>query len=224
MKSTVRSSNAAESIAPRGWKSRWNANRSKRLAKSQRKKERITRLSKPITTERIRTFLNHLVAVSFGAGEECWLYAGCGKATTLSGDISLPANGYAQVKFNGETVGPHQFALAASEGIPLIELAGFDVHHSSELGRCLGYRCCNPEHLEKRESRPHRGTRGAAGSRNPRHVRLVREVLGVHPAQRRPEEYRPVTGAGSKRRFFAGMPFLIRLGDLVKIEDEGLPA
>jgi hypothetical protein len=181
-------------------------------ARIQRTTQRLSKLSAPITPERIATFVRHLVAVSFGAGEECWLYVGCGKGTTLPEDLSFKADLYAQMKFNGETVGPHQFALAASQRITLADLAGFDTHHASEFGRCLGYRCVNPDHLEQIPSKVHAGSGGKRGTVAPRHTKMVREVLSVPTTERRPVEQQTLTGAGSRRRFLAGIPFLIRGG------------
>lgn len=187
--------------------------RSKAKAEVVRSAQRKERLSAPISAERIMLFLEKLIAVPVG-GEECWLYVGCRPGTTLS----FKATGYANLKFNGETVGPHQFALAASDGITLADLDGWDVHHASDLGRCIGYRCVNPCHLERRRPVLHRGTRGEAGTLHPRHNRLFRQIVEVAPRERKPAEYRTITGAGSRQRVFAGLPFLIKLGDVVSVE------
>lgn len=111
-----------------------------------------------------------------------------------------------------------KFAMAASEGVSIADLDGWDVHHDSELGRCIGYRCCNPDHLEKRRPQLHRGTRGEPGSLHPRHNRLFKQIVQVSPRMRKPVEFRTVTGAGSRHRFFAGIPFLIKLGEVVAVE------
>jgi hypothetical protein len=182
----------------------------------------MQRLSAPITPERISTFVRHLLAVSFGAESECWFYVGCGKGTTLPDDLAIKMTSYANLKFNRETVGPHQFALCASEGITLAELVGFDVHHAAEFGRCIGYRCCNPEHLNKVPTTLHR--RRPAGDEEliHRQIKVVREVLGVPANARRPAEHLSLSGAGTRRRFLGGIPFLIRGGDLQDIlEDAG---
>jgi hypothetical protein len=197
----------------RGWKSGYAANRPKRLRKALRK----TRLSALITPERIATFVAHLLAVSIGEGSECWFYVGCGKGTTLPTDVNIRTTTYANVKFNRETVGPHQFALAASEGITLSELAGFDVHHAAEFGRCIGYRCCNPDHLEKLPRKDHDGTQGDKGSLVRFQIKAVKEIIGVPESRRRPDEFLRVTGAGVRRRFLAGQPFLIRGGVLENV-------
>jgi hypothetical protein len=77
--------------------------------------------------------------------------------------------------------------------------------------------------LEKRESRPHKGTRGKAGSLNPYHTKLVKEIIDVSPGQRRPAEYLPLSGAGSRQRFLGGVPFLIKLGVVEGIEEPEEP-
>jgi hypothetical protein len=81
----------------------------------------MQRLAAPIMPERIATFVKHLVAVSFGAESECWFYVGCGKGTTLPDDLAIKMTSYANLKFNRETVGPHQFAYCVAEGITLVE-------------------------------------------------------------------------------------------------------
>ena len=177
---------------------------------------RVDRLSAPITPERIAAFVKHLVAVSFGAESECWFYAGCRKGTTLI----IPTNHYGNVKFNGENVGPHQFAFCAAEGITLVELAGFDVHHAAEFGRCIGYRCCNPDHLDKVPTRLHRQSRGNADTLVRFQTKVIREVLGVPSNARRPAEHLTLTGAGTRRRFLGGVPFLIEGGVLEDVSED----
>jgi hypothetical protein len=185
-----------------------------------RRELRRTRLSVPITPERIAIFVKHLVAVSFGADSECWFYVGCGKGTTLPESLSIGTTAYGNVKFNRESVGPHVFALCASEGIKITELAGFDVHHAAQFGRCVGYRCVNPDHLEKVPTKVHRGTQGGKDSLIRFQTKVVREVLDVPSNVRRPAEHLTLTGAGSRRRFLAGQPFLIRGGVLVDVLED----
>lgn len=195
----------------RGWKARYQDNRAKRVRRALRKQ----RLSAPITPERIAVFTRHLIAVSFGAESECWFYVGCGKGTTFPDDLKIRTTSYANIKFNKETVGPHQFALCTAEGITLAELAGFDVHHSTDLGRCLGYHCCNPDHLERVPRKEHEGTQGDKSSLVRYQSKTVAEVMSLPHNERRPVEYLTLTGAGSRRRTLAGQPFLIRGGVVV---------
>jgi hypothetical protein len=199
-------------------KSRWGR------SEKARHETLMQRLSAPITPDRIATFVKHLVAVSFGAESECWFYVGCGKGTTLPDDLAIKMTSYANLKFNRETVGPHQFAYCASEGITLVELAGFDVHHAAEFGRCIGYRCCNPEHLNKVPTPLHRRRPAGNEELTRRQIKIVREVLGVPANARRPVEHLSLSGAGVRRRFLGGLPFLIRGGDLQDIlEDAAEP-
>jgi len=199
-------------------KSRWGK------SEKARHETRMQRLSAPITPDRIATFVKHLVAVSFGAESECWFYVGCGKGTTLPDDLAIKMTSYANLKFNRETVGPHQFALCVAEGITLVELAGFDVHHAAEFGRCIGYRCCNPEHLNKVPTPLHRRRPAGNEELTRRQIKIVREVLGVPANARRPAEHLSLSGAGTRRRFLGGLPFLIRGGDLQDIlEDAAEP-
>jgi hypothetical protein len=187
----------------------------------------MQRLAASITPDRIATFVKHLVAVSFGAESECWFYVGCRKGTTLPVDLKISMASYANLKFNRETVGPHQFALCASEGITLVELAGFDVHHAAEFGRCVGYRCCNPDHLERVPKPKHRGSQGNKGSLIRFQTKVVKEVIGVPANARRPAEHLTLTGSGSRRRFLGGIPFLIRGGvmeGILENEPEPIPA
>jgi hypothetical protein len=144
---------------------------------------------------------------------------GCGKGTTLPEELKIRTTTYANVKVNGETVGPHQFALAVSEGITLAELGGFDVHHAAEIGRCIGYRCCNPDHLERVPRKDHDGTQGDKSSLIRYQTKTVREITGVPENRRRPVEHLTLTGAGSRRRYLAGQPFLIRGGVLDGIQE-----
>jgi hypothetical protein len=154
----------------------------------------------------------HLLAVSFGADSECWLYVGFGNGTTLPEELAIKTNGYANRKFNGETVGAYQFALCASKGITLAELAGFHVHHAAERGRCIGYRCCNPDHLHKEPIRLHQGTQGDKNTLVRFQTKLVREVLGVPQGLRRPVEYQIGTGTDAKARCLGSVHFLIHGG------------
>ena len=176
-------------------------------------------LAAPITPERIASFVKHLVAVSFGVESECWLYVGCSKDTTLI----IPTNKYGNVKFNGENVGPHQFAFCAANGMTLSELKGYDVHHAAEFGRCIGYRCCNPEHLELVPTTIHR--RRPVGNEELAHrqSKVVREVLGVPTSARRPLEHLTLTGTGARRRDLGGLPFLIQGGVVEEVLEDVSP-
>ncbi len=187
-------------------KSRWGK------SEKARHQLRRKRLAATITPDRIATFVKHLVAVSFGAESECWFYVGYRKDTTLSETLTIKMDTYANIKFNRETVGPHQFALCASEGITLADLKGFDVHHAAEFGRCIGYRCCNPEHLNKVPTTLHRRRPVGDEELIRRQVKVVKEVLGVPSNARRPAEHLTLGGAGTRRRFLGGQPFLIRGG------------
>jgi len=180
-----------------------------------RRVQRITHLCKPITADRIITFTQHLVAVSVGTGSECWFY-GCTDGTTFS----VPTNHYGNVKFNGENVGPHQFAYCVAAGITLAELDGYHVHHAAEFGRCLGYRCCNPDHLDMVPARKHYGTQGTKDSLVPVHTKIIREVLGVPTRERHPVELLNVAGAGFKQRCLGGIPFRIRTAALVDVLED----
>jgi hypothetical protein len=135
--------------------------------------------------------------------------------------MRFKTNAYASVKHNGEVLGAHQFAYAASEGILPSELIG-DVHHLSRM--CIGYRCCNPNHLELRDHREH-----ARNSKNEIAEALSRVsrwqgdmvqtiILDTPPRDKRPVEFKPVTGAGSLQRYFGGLPFLIRRGEIGAVE------
>jgi hypothetical protein len=39
-------------------------------------------------------------------------------------------------------------------------------------------------------------------------------ILDTPPRDKRPVEFKPVTGAGSLQRYFGGLPFLIRRGEI----------
>jgi hypothetical protein len=173
---------------------------------------RVKRLSAPITPADIVRFVKHLVAVSFGVDSECWLYSSLGEGKILPGDLMIKTNGYANCKFNGETVGAHQFAFCASKGITLAELAGFHVHHAAKRGSCIGYRCCNPDHLDKVKQKLHWGTQGDRGTLVRSQTKLVREVLAVPQTLRRPVAYRFGTGAEARSRSLGDVPFLIKGG------------
>lgn len=193
----------------------------KLLAKEKRTLVRMQNLSHPITTDDITSFVKCLVAVPFDEGGECWLYVGCRQATTEG--LRFKLGSYANRKFHKETVGPHQFAYAAAFGMTLAELSGLDIHHSAKFGRCVGYRCCNPEHLDGKVHRQHAREHGderkvVAANVAARHVQQIESLLVVSPVQRGPEELRTVAGAGRRHRYFAGVPFLIRLGQMDGVE------
>jgi hypothetical protein len=186
---------------------------------------RMRRLSAPITPEHIATFVKHLVAVSFGADSECWLYAGFRRGKVLPEDLAIKTTSYARCKFNGESVGAHQFAWCASNGITIAELDGFDVHHAAKRGRCIGYRCCNPDHLAKVRRRLHRGTQGDKNTLVRFQTKLVKEVLAVTQTLRRPPKSGIGTGTDARSRSLGGVTFLIKGGvmeDVLEASSEEL--
>ena len=192
--------------------------------KQQRSLDRKKNLSHPFTYDDITGFMKCLVAVPTD-GDECWLYVGCRQAATEG--LRFKLGSYSNRKFHGETVGPHQFAYAASMGIRIADLAGYDVHHAAKFGRCVGYRCCNPLHLEKVKHREHahvhadKATRKEMGDRvAERHVLQIESILLISPADRGPVERKPIRHGGRLHRVFAGLPFLIRLGQMDGIEQE----
>jgi hypothetical protein len=193
--------------------------RKSRWGKSERAEQalRLQRLSAPITHENIANFERHLLSVSFGANSECWLYSTVGEGESLPEDLNISTKSYAHVKFNGVTVGAHQFAFCAQKGITLAQLVGFDVHHVAKLGRCIGYRCVNPDHLDMVPSPLHRGTRGDRATLIRRQSHLVKEVLEVPASLRRPAEYRAGTVADARTRTLGGVTFLIRGGQIDRI-------
>jgi len=199
-------------------KSRWGK------SEKARHELRVQRLSAPIGADDILTFTRHLVAVSIGAESECWFYVAAQRGSTKGTTLVIPTNRYGNKKFNGENVGPHQFAFCVAEGITLVELAGYDVHHAAQFGRCIGYRCCNPDHLEKVPTRLHRGTQGDKESLIRFQSKVIREVLGVPQSIRRPVEYQTVTGAGARARCLGGIPFLIQGGVMEDLMPEQQPA
>lgn len=184
------------------------------------KRERNERLSAPMTLDELQTFIGRLVAVSFCPDSECWLYVGKRNALTPN-SMTFKTTVYATVKHNGEVLGAHQFAYAASEGILPSEIDG-DVHHIPRL--CIGYRCCNPNHLELLEHREHgrehammskAQQEGFAARVTQRQCDMVQTIiLDTAPRDKRPVEFKPVTGAGSLQRYFGGLPFLIRRGEI----------
>ena len=192
-------------------KSRWG--KSEKAAKALR----LQRLSAPITREEIANFVRHLVLVSFGANSECWLYSTIGRDGNLPEELKISTKSYAHVKFNGVTVGAHQFAFCAHKGITLAQLVGFDVHHVAKLGRCIGYRCVNPDHLDMVPSDPHKGTRGNKATLVRFQIKIVREVLEVPASLRRPVEYRRGTVADARTRSLGGVSFQIRGGQIDRI-------
>jgi hypothetical protein len=191
-------------------------------SQDQIRRERKAQLSAPITMEEVQTFMGRLVAISFCPDSECWIYVGKRNALTLSGMV-FKTTAYPTVKHNGEVLGAHQFAYAASEGILPSEIDG-DVHHLARV--CIGYRCCNPNHLELLEHVEHarKGEKEKAefGSRvAQRQSEMVQTIiLDTPPRDKRPVEFKPVTGAGSLQRYFGGLPFLIRRGEIGGVDAE----
>ena len=187
------------------------------------KRERKERLSAPChARERLQEFWR-LVAVSFCPDSECWLYVGMNNALTPT-NMAFKMTAYATWRHNGEVIGAHQFAYAASQGILLSEIDG-DVHHLD--GVCIGYRCCNPNHLELREHREHgrehaklskAQQEGFAARVSQRQCEMVQTIVfDTPPRDKRPEEFQPITGAGSLRRHFGGIPFLIRRAEIGEV-------
>jgi len=203
-----------------------NAKKKEKKIAFQRK--RRLGLSAPIPTSRILEFTRHLIAVNFVPGEECWPYVsfGRGKDATCPKDLVLSTRGYRTMTVNcASGVQTHRFAYAVSQGIPLIELTGYEVHHTVEVG-CFGSVCNNPDHLEAIEKRTHWSMHGPVDTVNPRHIAMVEEIYRTAPVDRQLPDYRAVTGAARARRFLAGMPFLIKTAqwhipaDAVKIEEQ----
>ncbi len=188
-------------------------------------------LSIPITLDDIAAFTKRLVAVSFHVGGECWLDVGPRQAK--AGELHCRPNTCGMMRFHGIQIATHRFAYAAAHGIPIHDLSfprPYDIHHGIEFGDCVGYRCNNPDHLEQIEHRAHGRMHGEERKGNAdwikkqrdvtakRQHQQIEEVLSYHPAHRGPEEFRAVRQiAGRSRRFFAGLPFLIRLGTLEEI-------
>src|SRR5207253_2854527 len=129
-----------------------------------------------------------------------------------------------------------RFAFAASEGVPPSEIDDLDIHH---VRKCWGYRCCNPDHLEVLAPREHAREHAAdldrleyahmsreekarrAGLVAQRHEDMVHTLLlDTPPRERRPAEFEKVTGAGSLQRCFAGLPFMIRRGEIGSVTAE----
>lgn len=185
-------------------------------SKSTIQAERRAALSAPITLAEMLTFMGRLMAVSFYPEEECWLYVGKRNALTPS-SMTFKTNAYATYRHNGEVVGAHQFAYAAGNGILPSELNG-DVHHRARV--CIGYRCCNPSHLELMEHRKHALIGKAENAEfaarvKERQTNMVQTIImDTPPRDRRPVEFKPITGAGSFQRYFGGLPFLIRRGEI----------
>ena len=189
-------------------------------SKSTLQTERKAALSTPITMEQVLAFVRRLVAVSFCPDSECWLYVGNRNSLTPS-TMSLKTTSYASYRHTGEVIGAHQFAYAASEGILLSEIDG-DVHHLPRV--CIGYRCCNPDHLLLMEHREHarigkKENAYFAARVVERQCDMVQTIiLDTPPRDKRPPEFKPITGAGSLQRFFGGLPFLIRRGEIAVLE------
>jgi hypothetical protein len=73
------------------------------------------------------------------------------------------------------------------------------------------------------EKRPHARSSKAENSAisafvGEQYAKMVKTLLlDTAPRDRRPEEFKLVTGAGSRRRFFSGVPFRIRLAQWVDV-------
>ena len=192
-------------------------------------------LSIPITLDDIAAFTKRLVAVSFHVGGECWLMSAHGKRR--QGIWIADLNTCGMMRFHGIQIATHRFAYAAAHGIPIHDLSfprPYDIHHGIEFGDCVGIGATTPTTW----SRLNTGRRADAGeerkgnadwikkqriSTAKRQHQQIEEVLSYHPAHRGPEEFRAVRQiAGRSRRFFAGLPFLIRLGTLEEIVNPSL--
>jgi hypothetical protein len=134
----------------------------KRKRARARTKARELALSLPITIEQVIAFDCKIVPVMHGYGE-CWLH--------LSKSSSGETGSYGQMQHNGQTIGSHRFALAVKLGCTLSDLKGFDASHAP-LTICMGGRCCNPAHLEKKQETANRSRDrirdGVSGHKRPR--------------------------------------------------------
>ena len=180
-------------MTKRGWKARYDS--PKRREARRKKARRKERLSAPIPERDVVRFTKHLIAVTFG-GVECWFYVPAGRTGTMPEELAFSTVDYATATCNGEQVNAHRFAYAAHHGVTYASLEGWDVHH---ITGCIGYRCQNPAHLEKKPMREHRGSRGVSGSLIRYQITLMESAIG-----------QPLTGGSD--RTLAGVPFKIRGG------------
>jgi len=111
-----------------------------------RSQKRYSALSQPITAEHISYHSQFLEAVPFGKSY-CWLYT-----HKSAGGAS---KSYGRFKFHGIWILAHRFALAVKLGCTMLELEGYEAAHAP-ADVCIGGRCCNPEHLKRKESDPNR--------------------------------------------------------------------
>ena len=102
-------------------------------------KRRQAALSQPITAEQHINYKKNLLAIVHGDGH-CWIHVG--KST------GGRTKAYTRVKFNGFWVPAHRFALAVKLGCTLWDLEGTNAGHAPAW-KCMGGRCCNPDHLRK---------------------------------------------------------------------------
>jgi hypothetical protein len=109
-------------------------------------KRRYAALTRPITVQQVCEFSSRLVRVDYGNGE-CWMYL-------LGKSVGGASKNYARIKFNGVWVGAHRFALAVKLGCTLWALEDFDCSHLPM--KCVGSKCCNPEHLFKKKPQANR--------------------------------------------------------------------
>ncbi len=114
--------------------------------KTARVRDRYAALSRRITLEQISQFSSRLVRVDYGNGE-CWPYL-------LRKSVGGASKNYARLKFNGAWVMAHRFALAVKLGCTIWSLEGFDCSHVPL--KCIGGKCCNPEHLFKKKPQANR--------------------------------------------------------------------
>lgn len=122
------------------------AQRRRAKAQDARYRDRRKRLSLKITLRQVAEFSSRLVVVDYGSGDGCWIYPS-GRAGA--------SGAYGNYSFNGLQVGPHRFALAVKLGCTLWDLNGYDAAHAP-LAVCVGGRCCNPNHLNRKPSEPNR--------------------------------------------------------------------
>jgi hypothetical protein len=111
-----------------------------------RGRKRYCALSERITLQQISDFDCKLVPVAYGMGT-CWL--------PLTNSRSGSTKAYGRMRFNGENVLTHRFALAVKLGCTLWDLEGYDASHAP-VSVCMGGMCCSPEHLTKKMANPNR--------------------------------------------------------------------
>jgi hypothetical protein len=193
----------------RGWKARYDSPAQRKAR--HKKKLRRERLTAPIAERDIARFTRHLLAISF-QGSECWFYVPIGRRGAMPAEFEFSTVNYATATCNGEQVNAHRFALAAHLSVSYLSLDGWDVHH---IKGCIGYRCQNPEHLEKTKMREHRGSRGVSGDRRTRSYPCRCSVQDTGRGCRLDPPgvvYTHIRGTGSSSTLLAIQPISMRLG------------